>query len=129
MPNTFVTPWTVTCQNSLSMGFPKQEYWSGLPFLSLGNLLTCVSWIGRHILYHWATREAKMHYIWCLYIYTHTYIHIHIHVYIYMCVCVYIYIYIYSLILGLNIQKFWDGYWILDKVWLNQRMEGKKYIF
>ena len=29
------TPWTVACQSSLSMGFPRQEYWSGLPFPSL----------------------------------------------------------------------------------------------
>ena len=27
----FVTPWTVACQAPLSMGFPRQEYWSGLP--------------------------------------------------------------------------------------------------
>ena len=26
-----VTPWTITCQASLSMGFSRQEYWSGLP--------------------------------------------------------------------------------------------------
>ena len=25
------TPWTVVCQAALSMGFPRQEYWSGLP--------------------------------------------------------------------------------------------------
>ena len=25
------TPWTVACQAPLSMGFSKQEYWSGLP--------------------------------------------------------------------------------------------------
>ena len=25
-------PWTVACQTSLSMGFPRQKYWSGLPF-------------------------------------------------------------------------------------------------
>ena len=25
-----VTPWTVALQTSLSMGFPRQEYWSGL---------------------------------------------------------------------------------------------------
>ena len=30
----FEIPWTVACQASLSMGFPKQEYWNGLPFLS-----------------------------------------------------------------------------------------------
>ena len=28
----FVTPWTVAYQASLSMGFSRQEYWSGLPF-------------------------------------------------------------------------------------------------
>ena len=28
----FVTPWTVTHQALLSVGFPRQEYWSGLPF-------------------------------------------------------------------------------------------------
>jgi len=27
----FATPWTVTLQDSLSMGFFRQEYWSGLP--------------------------------------------------------------------------------------------------
>ena len=33
----FVTPWTVACQ-ALSMGFPRQEHRSGLPFPSLGDL-------------------------------------------------------------------------------------------
>ena len=28
----FVTPWTEACQAPLSMGFSRQEYWSGLPF-------------------------------------------------------------------------------------------------
>ena len=28
----FATPWTVAHQAPLSMGFPRQEYWSGLPF-------------------------------------------------------------------------------------------------
>ena len=32
MSNSFVTPWTVTCQASLSMEFSRQEYWNGLPF-------------------------------------------------------------------------------------------------
>ena len=31
--------WTVALQASLSMGFSRQEYWSGLPFLFLGDLL------------------------------------------------------------------------------------------
>ena len=30
----FVIPWTVVYQVSLSMGFSRQEYWSGLPFPS-----------------------------------------------------------------------------------------------
>ena len=36
---TLVTPLTVACQAPLSMGFPRQQYWSGLPFPSLGDLL------------------------------------------------------------------------------------------
>ena len=38
--DSFVTPWTVACQAPLSMGFPRQEYWSGLPFPSPGVFLT-----------------------------------------------------------------------------------------
>ena len=34
----FVTPWTVIYQASLSMGISRHEYWSGLPFLSAGDL-------------------------------------------------------------------------------------------
>ena len=34
----FATPWDVTCQAPLSMGFSRQEYWSGLPFPSPGDL-------------------------------------------------------------------------------------------
>ena len=34
----FVTPWTVTHQVPLSMEFSRQEYWSGLPFPSPGDL-------------------------------------------------------------------------------------------
>ena len=34
----FVTPRTVAYQASPSMGFSKQGYWSGLPFLSPGDL-------------------------------------------------------------------------------------------
>ena len=32
------TPWTVACQVPLSMGFPRQEYCSGLPFPFSGDL-------------------------------------------------------------------------------------------
>ena len=34
----FVTPWTVASQASLSMGFFRQEYWSGLPCPPPGDL-------------------------------------------------------------------------------------------
>ena len=34
----FVTPWTIAFQAPLSVGFSKQEYWSELPFLFLGDL-------------------------------------------------------------------------------------------
>ena len=34
----FVTLWTVAYHASPSMGFSRQEYWSGLPFPSPGNL-------------------------------------------------------------------------------------------
>ena len=35
---TLVTLWTVVCQAPLSTGFPRQEYWSGLPFPSPRDL-------------------------------------------------------------------------------------------
>ena len=34
----FATPWTVAYQAPLSMAFSRQEYWSGLPFPSPGDL-------------------------------------------------------------------------------------------
>ena len=34
----YVTPWTIAHKVPLSIGFSKQEYWSGLPFPSPGNL-------------------------------------------------------------------------------------------
>ena len=38
MSDSFVTPWTIACQAPLSMGFPRQEYWIGLPSPSPWNL-------------------------------------------------------------------------------------------
>ncbi|CAI9153925.1 unnamed protein product [Rangifer tarandus platyrhynchus] len=35
---TLATPWNVACQIPLSMGFSRQEYWSGLPFPSPGDI-------------------------------------------------------------------------------------------
>ena len=34
----FASPWAVALQAPLSMGFPRQEYWSGLPFPSPGDI-------------------------------------------------------------------------------------------
>ena len=36
--DSFVTPWTVAPQATLSLGFSRQEYWSGLPFPSPGDI-------------------------------------------------------------------------------------------
>ena len=54
----FATLWTGACQAPLSIGFSRQEYWSGLPFSSPGDFspprdqtsVSCVSCIGRQIL-------------------------------------------------------------------------------
>ena len=35
---TFATPWTIALQVPMSMGFSRQEYWSGFPFPSAGHL-------------------------------------------------------------------------------------------
>ena len=35
---TLATPWTVTSLAPLPMGLPRQEYWKGLLFHSLGNV-------------------------------------------------------------------------------------------
>ena len=56
----FVTAWTIAHQAPLSMGFPRQEYWSGLPFPTPGTLPDpgILHWWEGQILYHWATKEA-----------------------------------------------------------------------
>ena len=38
MSDSFVTPWIVTHQAPLFLGFPRQAYWSGLPLPSPGDL-------------------------------------------------------------------------------------------
>ena len=55
----FVVPWTVVHQAPLSMGFSRQENWSGFPFPAAGDLpyagiksSSHVSGTGRWILYH-----------------------------------------------------------------------------
>ena len=55
-----VTRWTVAHQAPLSMGFSRQEYWSGLPCPPPGDLpdpgtetVSYVSYIGRRVLFHY----------------------------------------------------------------------------
>ena len=36
--DSFATPWTVALQAPLFIGFPRQEYWNGLPFPIAGGL-------------------------------------------------------------------------------------------
>ena len=63
---TLCNPMDYSPPGSSVHGIPKQEYLSGLPHPPLGessppkdqNHVSCVSCIGRQILYHWATREA-----------------------------------------------------------------------
>jgi len=38
MSYSFETPWTIAHQGPLSVGFPRQAYWSGLPLPSAGDL-------------------------------------------------------------------------------------------
>ena len=61
-----------TCQALLSMGFPRKEYWSGLPFPSPGDLPhpgiePRSTYTVTRFFADWATREAHIH------TYTHTY--------------------------------------------------------
>ena len=64
------TPWTVPCRAPVSMGFSRQEHWSGLPCPSPGDLpnpgilpnaLTSPAWAGRFFTVS-ATREAQHYY-------------------------------------------------------------------
>ena len=55
----FATPWTEACQAPLSTEFSRQEYWSGFPFPSPGDLpdpgIEPHLQLGRQEHYHWAT--------------------------------------------------------------------------
>ena len=63
MLNSFVTPWTVLCQDLLLHGISQARIleWVAISF-SRGSSrprdLNCVSCPSRQVLYHWATREA-----------------------------------------------------------------------
>ena len=55
----FRTPWTMTLQAPLSMGFSRQEYWSGLSFTSPGIFPTQISPIADTFFTIWVTRESQ----------------------------------------------------------------------
>ena len=69
------TPWTVACWAPLSMGFPRQEYWSGLTFAFFRGSFcpreqTWVSRVAGRLFTVWTTREAltarSMHFMFYL---------------------------------------------------------------
>ena len=70
MSHSFANPWTVTCQAPLSMGFPRQEYWNGLPFSSPGDLpnpgIEPVSCIGRYSFRLSHQRNLYKHILVCI---------------------------------------------------------------
>ena len=53
-------PWAVACQAPLSMDFPRQEHWSGLPFPPLGDLPTQGS--NSHLL-HWQVGSLPLSHV------------------------------------------------------------------
>ena len=55
-----VTPWTAVYQAPLSIGFSRQEYWSGLPLPSLQEMHTASRNGKRQMLYHLYV-ESKTH--------------------------------------------------------------------
>ena len=56
----FATPWTEAHQAPLSMGFSRQEHWSGLPFLFQGIFLTKGS---NPSLLHWQVGSLPLAYL------------------------------------------------------------------
>ena len=55
-----VTPWIVACQAPLSLGFPRQEYWSGLHFLLQGIFPT--QGLDLYLL-HWQADSLPLHHL------------------------------------------------------------------
>ena len=86
----FVTPWTVAHQAPLSMGFSRQEYWSGLPCPPPGDLpdpgikpesFTSPALAGGFFTIS-ATREAKHPPSQCFFCFKDIYIYIYIYIYV-----------------------------------------------
>ena len=89
-------PWTIAHQAPLSMGFPRQEYWNGLPFLPPGDLpnpgIELTSLVSPASAGRFFTTMPP--YV-CMYKYIHTYIYIYI-------TCTHCYFYLFLAILGLH---------------------------
>ena len=77
----FVTPWTIDHQAHLSMELSKQEYWTGLPFPTPGDLPNSgISNPQLLCLLHWQMDLLPLchlsyvyMYIMCIYVYTYIY--------------------------------------------------------
>ena len=78
----FATPWTIAYQAPLSIDFSKQEYWSGQPFPTPGNLpdpdpgIEPASPVSLALAGIFFTTEppGKPYMYVCIYVYIHTYI-------------------------------------------------------
>ena len=70
---TFCNQWTRACQAPLSMGFSRQQFWSGLPCPPLGasswprnwTHVSGISCIAGRVFTHWTTWEAPCVYLNC----------------------------------------------------------------
>ena len=105
------TPWTAAHQAPPSMGFSRQEYWSGVPLPSLIYIYTHthIYLLYTNILYYKYIifiiyfiickyiMYINIYVCTCIYVYKYIYykMYICIHVYMYVYVCMYINIYIY----------------------------------
>ena len=56
--DSFATPWTIAHQAPLSTEFPKQKYWSGVPFPSLGGIFPTQG-LNSGLL-HWQARSLPL---------------------------------------------------------------------
>ena len=89
----FAAPWAVAHQALLSTGFPRQEYWSGLPFHTPEDLLNSgiepTSLMSPALAGRFFTSSATWE----------AYINIYVYIFTYANMCLYIYIHIFYQIL------------------------------
>ena len=104
----FATLWTVACWACLSMGFSRQEYWSGCHALLQGIFLTQgsnpISFMYPELAggifttsATWEAHRERERYVYiyiCVCVCVCVCVYIYIYVHIYVCLCVYLYVYI-----------------------------------